>query len=148
MDKIDRDIINKIQSEFPVTRRPFQEIGRSLDVSEEEVIERLEKLKAEAIIRRIGGNFNSRELGYTSTLCAAKVPPEKITNFVDVVNNYQGVTHNYQRSHDYNLWFTFIAPDMDFINEALEEIRKKTGVEEILNLPAKRMFKIKVDFEV
>ncbi|MBN2062383.1 MAG: AsnC family transcriptional regulator [Deltaproteobacteria bacterium] len=148
MDKIDRDIINKIQSDFPITRRPFQEIGEHLDISEEEVIDRLEKLKTEGVIRRIGGNFNSRELGYTSTLCAAKVPSEKIDDFVQVVNSYLGVTHNYQRSHDYNLWFTFIAPDMDFINDALEDIRKKTGIEAILNLPAKRMFKIKVDFEV
>jgi DNA-binding Lrp family transcriptional regulator len=148
MDEIDREIINKIQSDFPITQRPFQEIGKHFSISEEEVIERLKNLKAEAVIRRIGGNFNSKDLGYTSTLCAAKVPAGKIDDFVEVVNSYQGVTHNYQRSHDYNVWFTFIATDMAFINDALKDIRKKTGVEEILNLPAKRMFKIKVDFEV
>ena len=148
MDKIDRDIINVIQSGFPISRRPFRDIGEQLNISEEEVLRRLKNLKDESVIRRIGGNFDSKKLGYTSTLCAAKVPADKIEDFVEVVNSYQGVTHNYQRSHDYNLWFTFIAPDMSFISDALEDIKEKTGVEDILNLPAKKMFKIKVDFEV
>jgi DNA-binding Lrp family transcriptional regulator len=148
MDDVDRAIINEIQSDFPITSHPYRELGRRFQLSEAEVIERLEGLKAEGVIRRIGGNFNSKRLNFTSTLCAAKVPKAKLDRFVDVVNRYPGVTHNYLRNHDYNVWFTFIAQNMQLIEKALEEISSATGVTEIINLPAVKQFKIKVDFEV
>jgi len=148
MDDIDRDILNIIQSGFPVKSKPFMEIGKSLDLTEKEVIARIKSLKTEGIIRRIGGNFVSKKLGFTSTLCAAKVPENKIEEFVKKVNSYKGVTHNYLRNHDYNIWFTFIAPSMDDINLSLQEISATTNVRDILNLPAVNMFKIKVDFTV
>lgn len=148
MDSIDRDILNEIQSDFPITPRPYHQLGERLHLSEEEILERVKRLKAEGIIRRIGGNFNSRKLNFTSTLCAAKVPENRIEAFVETVNGYDGVTHNYMRNHEYNIWFTFIAPDMDYIENALKKISQETGVYDILNLPAVKMFKIKVDFEV
>lgn len=100
------------------------------------------------IIRRIGANFNSRKLGFTSTLCAARVPVEKISGFVERVNQYSGITHNYEREGMYNIWFTFIAESQEKIKSALEEIKKTTGIEELINLPAVNIFKILVDFEV
>ena len=148
MDDIDRAIINEIQSEFPIVPRPYRELGKRIDLSEDEVLARVKGLKAEGIIRRIGGNFHSKKLNFSSTLCAAKVPEEKIEKFVQVVNEYPGVTHNYLRNHEYNIWFTFIAPDMPFIDNALKKISEATGITEILNLPAVNMFKIKVDFDV
>ena len=148
MDDIDRAIINEIQSDFPIESRPYRELGKRLNLPEREVLRRVKALKDEGIIRRIGGNFNSKKLNYTSTLCAAQVPKEKIEKFVREVNKYPGVTHNYLRNHEYNVWFTFIAPDMEYIDTALEGISRSTGVTEILNLPAVRTFKIKVDFEV
>jgi DNA-binding Lrp family transcriptional regulator len=148
MDPTNKKILNEIQSGFPVTSRPFLEIGDRLGLSEDEVIERIKRLKEDGIIRRIGGNFNSRKLGFTSTLCAARVPEEKIDRFVEAVNSFKGVTHNYLRKNPYNIWFTFIAPDMASIETALKEIALKTGVNDILNLPAEKMYKIKVDFEV
>ena len=148
MDDTDRAILNEIQSDFPLTPRPYREVGKRFRLSESEVLERVKRLKAEGIIRRIGGNFNSRRLDFTSTLCAARVPKEKMERFVQLVNSYPGVTHNYLRNHDYNVWFTFIAPNMPQIDDALEEISNATGVTEIINLPAVRQFKIRVDFEV
>ncbi|MFB0521146.1 MAG: Lrp/AsnC family transcriptional regulator, partial [Desulfatiglandales bacterium] len=112
------------------------------------ILERLKRLKSKGIIRRIGGNFNSQRLGFATTLCAAKVPDDKIDRFVEVVNKYPEVTHNYLRDHHYNIWFTFVAPDMKVINKYLEEIIQYTGVREILNLPAVKTFKILVDFDV
>jgi siroheme decarboxylase len=148
MDQTDKAILNEIQSEFPITSHPFAEVGNRLDLSEGEVIRRVQRLKEKGIIRRIGGNFHSHRLNFTSTLCAAKVPQSKIIPFVEEVNRYPGVTHNYLRTHEYNIWFTFIAEDSKQILEALERISRNTGVTEILNLPAVKMFKIKVDFEV
>lgn len=148
MDQLDREILNEIQSDFPIVSRPFQELARRLGCAEEDVLTRIRKLKNKGIIRRIGGNFQSGKLNFTSTLCAARVPKGNLKRFVEVVNRYAGVTHNYLRNHDYNVWFTFIAPDMETIDQALKEISETTGVADILNLPAVRMFKIKVDFEV
>jgi siroheme decarboxylase len=148
MDELDRKILNAIQSDFPIVARPYDELGKALDLSEDEVFRRVKRLKEEGVIRRIGGNFHSRKLDFTSTLCAAKVPEEKLDAFVKAVNRYPGVTHNYLRNHEYNVWFTFIAPSVDAIERALQEISGMTGVKEVHNLPALRMFKIKVDFEV
>jgi len=148
MNKTDRNILNEIQSDFPISSRPYHDLGRRLNLTEDEVIEAVGRMKDEGIIRRIGGNFHSAHLNFVSTLCAAKVPEDKIDMFVDVVNAYPGVTHNYLRKNAYNIWFTFIAEEMAHIEDALREIAEKTGVAEILNLPAEKMFKIKVDFEV
>jgi len=148
MDEVEKNILNQIQSNFPITSRPYMAIGKRLHLSEQEVMERVKKLKEDGIIRRIGGNFHSRHLNYTSTLVAAKVPEEKIEHFVAVVNRYPGVTHNYLRNHTYNIWFTFIAENMDTIDAILKGISEETGVTEIRSLPAVKTFKIRVDFEV
>ncbi len=148
MDDTDRDIINAIQSDYPITARPYLELGKRFEMTEAEVLERVRRLKERGIIRRIGANFNSRKLNFRSTLCAAKVPKEKLAGFVRKVNSYSGVTHNYLRDHEYNVWFTFIAPSMATVEEALREISEATGVTEIRNLPAVKTYKIKVDFEV
>ena len=148
MKKRDKDILNEIQSDFPITSRPYRELEKRLNLSELEILDRVKELKRSGVIRRIGGNFHSDRLEYESTLCAAKVPEDKIEHFVEVVNRHPGVTHNYLRNHAYNVWFTFIAKNMAYIKNALREISEETQVEEILNLPAVKTFKIKVDFEV
>jgi DNA-binding Lrp family transcriptional regulator len=146
LEDLDRAILNEIQSHFPLVARPYAEMGRRLGASEEEVLARVQAMHDAGIIRRIGANFTSRKLGYTSTLCAARVPPEKLEHFAAVVNRYPGVTHNYLRKHRFNVWFTLIAESTDRLAEILEEIRMASGVEEILSLPAQEVFKIKVDF--
>ncbi len=142
----DRLILNEIQRNFPITPRPFLALARRLGMREREVFERVEKLKEAGIIRRIGASFSSGAVGFTSTLCAAKVPPEKVENFVAVVNSYPGVTHNYEREGDYNVWFTLIAPSRKRIEQILAEISRKTGIKKIMELPAIERFKIAVDF--
>ena len=148
MDEMDRMILNEIQSHFPIEARPYQVLGEKVGCSEEEALQRVQDLKDREVIRRIGANCNSRKLGYTSTLCAAKVPFRLMERFVEVVNSYMGVTHNYRRDHDYNIWFTLIAPSEEKIERILREIIELTGVGEVISLPAERLFKIQVDFEV
>jgi DNA-binding Lrp family transcriptional regulator len=148
LDEMDRMILNEIQSHFPIEARPYQVLAETLGCSEEEVLQRVQDLKDRDVIRRIGANCNSRKLGYTSTLCAAKVPSRLMERFVEVVNSYMGVTHNYRRDHDYNIWFTLIAPSKEKIERILGEIVELTQVAEIISLPAERLFKIQVDFEV
>ena len=148
LDDIDKVIVNRIQSEFPITSRPYLAVAQELGLSEKEVLDRVARLKKEGIIRRIGGNFVPGKLGFVSTLCAARVPADDIEHFAEVVNRYPGVTHNYQRNNDYNVWFTFISPSMEEIEANLKKIAAETGVDDILNLPATRVFKIKAQFEV
>jgi len=148
MDDTDRRILNRIQSNFPVAARPYEVIGRELGLTEAEVIARVGRLKDRGIIRRIGGNFSPEKLGFVSTLCAASVPEEKIDDFAATVNRYPGVTHNYIRENDFNVWFTFIAPSMEAIEANLAAIAQETGVSNILNLPATHVFKIRAKFDV
>jgi len=148
VDETDRKLLNIIQTDFPLSPRPFQELALKLGISEEEVLRRIRALKESGIIRRIGGSFDSRKLGFFSTLCAAKVPPESLERFNEVINSYPGVTHNYQRNHDYNVWFTFIGESEEKVEETLREMAERAGIEEIVSLPARRTFKIKVKFEL
>jgi DNA-binding Lrp family transcriptional regulator len=142
----DRLILNEIQRNFPVTHRPFLALARRLGMKEKEILERVQRLKEAGIIRRIGASFSARAVGFSSTLCAAKVPSKKIEKFVSIVNSYPGVTHNYERKGDFNLWFTLIAPSRKKIDEILAAISRRTGVRPILDLPATKTLKIAVDF--
>lgn len=148
MDDVDRELLNEIQTGFPITRTPFHDLGVRLNCSEKEILARVRRLKKRGIIRRIGGNFDSRRLGFATTLCAAKVPEDKIKEFIEVVNRYPEVTHNYLRDNRYNIWFTFVARSSQLIYRYMEEIKEQTGVREILNLPAVKIFKLVVDFDL
>jgi siroheme decarboxylase len=148
IDSVDRSILNRIQSDFPISTTPYAVIATDLGLTEKEVLQRVQKLKKRGIIRRIGGNFVPEKLGYVSTLCAARVPEDRIDLFSKVVNRFPGVTHNYLRDNSYNIWFTFIAPSMEVIESSLTVISQKTGVSDIINLPATRNFKIKAHFKL
>lgn len=147
-DKQDKIILNRIQSDFPVASRPFLVIAEDLGLTEDAVIESVRRLKDADIIRRIGGNIVPGKIGFVSTLCAARVPVDKIDEFARVVNQFPGVTHNYQRDDAYNIWFTFIAPSMTDIEENLKDISRTTGITDILNLPATHVYKIKAHFDI
>ena len=148
MDELDKTILNRIQTRFPLTPQPFAAIADELGTTEEEILERVSRLKESGIIRRIGGNFVPGKVGFVSTLCAARVPDEDVENFARTVNAFPGVTHNYLRENSFNVWFTFIAPSMEVIRENLSRIARQTGVSRILNLPATRVFKIKAKFDL
>lgn len=148
MDDLDKTILNRIQTRFPLTPRPFESIAQDLGTTEDEVLTRVNRLKKTGIIRRIGGNFVPGKVGFVSTLCTAQVPEEKVDLFARTVNSFPGVTHNYLRDNAFNVWFTFIAPSMEVIRDNLARIAEKTGVNRILNLPATHVFKIKAKFDL
>jgi len=148
MDSIDKKILNIIQKEFPVVAEPFKEVAEKVGIGEDEVMERISRLKQEGVIRRIGAVFDSKKMGFVSTLCAARVPDDKLKDFVEIVNSYTGVTHNYRRNHEYNVWFTFIATDERTLEKSLTDIRNRTGVGDVISMPAVRTFKIDASFEL
>lgn len=148
MDEIDKKILNILQKEFPLTEHPFFEVAKQCGISEEEVISRVQQLKKEGIIRRIGAIFDGAKLGRASTLCAARVPEEKLEKFVSAVNAYAGVTHNYRRSNNYNVWFSVNAASRKEIALFLSQLKEKTGITDILDMQAVRTFKIDASFEM
>jgi DNA-binding Lrp family transcriptional regulator len=148
MDAVDRRILNLIQQDLPITPEPFGVVGEKLGIDEAEVRRRVQRLKELGIIRRIGAVFDLRKLGFVSTLCAARVPESRMQAFVAAVNATPGVTHNYRRDHDYNIWFTLIAADEGELAGTLERVRRETGVDDILSLRAVKTYKINARFEV
>ncbi|MFO7839857.1 MAG: AsnC family transcriptional regulator [Desulfosalsimonadaceae bacterium] len=148
LDNTDKAIVNRIQSDFPISARPYAILAEELGLDEDELIDRVRRLKEIGIIRRIGGNFVPAKLGFVSTLCAGRVPEDKIDSFAAIVNQYRGVTHNYLRDNTYNVWFTMIAPSMEEIRQSLSEIASQSGVADLINMPATRVFKIKAQFHL
>jgi DNA-binding Lrp family transcriptional regulator len=147
MDDKDRSILNTIQRDFPLEAEPFRAVGERVGLPAQEVLERVRRLKEDGVIRRIGAVFEPRKIGFTSTLCAARVPEKKAAVFTAAVNACPGVTHHYRRDHEYNYWFTFIAPSAEALETALAEIREKTGVE-VASFRSVRTYKIDASFEV
>jgi siroheme decarboxylase len=147
LDALDKRILDVIQSDYPIAPRPYAVVGERLGLTETEVLARVRAMRQKGIIRRLGASFQSRKLGWRSTLCAASVPEEQVEAFAAAVNRHPGVTHNYLRAHRFNVWFTFIGPSWEAVCETLDSISQETGIR-ILNLPAEKMFKIKVDFQM
>ena len=147
MDDVDRRLLDIIQTDFPLSPRPYAALGERTGIAEEEALRRVNALRAARIIRRMGANFQSARLGWVSTLCAAKVPEDRLEAFTTVVNACPGVTHNYLRAHAYNVWFTLISPSREQEAATLEAVERETGIA-VLNLPATRLFKIRVDFRM
>lgn len=147
MDSTDAAILNIIQSGFPLVSRPYAAVGEQVGLTEAETLARVRALKDSGLIRRIGANFQSTKLGWHSTLCAARVPEDQVDAFAAEINRHVGVTHNYQRRHTYNVWFTYIGESKEYVARRLREITEKTGIH-VLNLPAEKMYKIKVDFKM
>lgn len=147
LDDIDKKILNTIQFDFPLETKPFQMLGEQLGISENEVIERLERLQSERAVRKIGPIINRKGVGGTSTLVAVTVPEDKVDEVAGYINEYQEVSHNYHRPEKFNIWFTISAPDRERIDNILEELQERTGLE-FIDLPTKKLFKIGVRFNI
>ena len=146
MDDLDRRLLNIAQADFPIAPRPYRVLGERLGITEREALERIRALAESGIIREIGPSFDARRLGHASTLAAAKVTPERLEEVANIVSGFPQVTHNYGRDHEYNLWFTLVCRDAGDIERTLEEIKARTGVSDVHELPAERTFKLRVDF--
>jgi len=149
LDATDRKLLNLLQWGFPIVKRPWQAMGKELGVSETAVMERIRKLREAGIVRQTSPIFDTRKLGYTSALIATRVEPEKLDQIAQQVSQHPGVSHNYERHHHFNLWFTLaLPPGSDFEAEA-KRITNLNGVQSVRLLPTLRAFKIglKLDME-
>jgi DNA-binding Lrp family transcriptional regulator len=150
LDELDKKLLNLMQGSFPLAQRPYAEVARLAAVPEDEVLLRVDRLIRERIIRQVTPIFDTRVLGYKSMLVAAKVDPEHPHRAAKLINAHPGVSHNYLRNHDFNLWFTIaVEPDSRLgLDGTLEVLQRETGAESIRQLPTLRLFKIRMDLEM
>jgi siroheme decarboxylase len=145
MDATNRKILNLIQEEFPLTEKPFEAIGKQVGISEEEALERIRRLTEEGYIRRIGPVLERKRLGYAGLLCGTHIDADKIAMVAEEISKEPGVTHNYEREGELNLWFTITMKTMDDINTFITKLEKTFAIK-VYKFPEKRTFKIKTYF--
>ena len=150
LDEWDKRLLNLMQGSFPIARRPYQHVASQLESPESEVIKRVQELIDERIIRQVTPIFDTRALGYSSMLVAAKVDPENPWRSAQIINDHPGVSHNYLRNHEFNIWFTIATePDSPLgLERTLEVLGALAGAESIRQLPTLKLFKIRMDLEM
>ncbi len=150
LDETDKRLLNLMQGSFPLAERPYAEVARMAELSEEEVLRRTRRLLDERIIREVTPIFDTRVLGYSSMLVAAKVDPEHPWRAAKIINEHPGVSHNYLRDHDFNLWFTIATEPRSKLGlqGTLDVLADLTGAQSIRQLPTLRLFKIRMDLEM
>ncbi len=149
LDLDDRRILNVIQSRFPLAEAPYRAVAEELGMSEAEAIQRIGALKRKHVVRQISAIFDTRRLGYKTSLVAMSFPPEKLHKSALFINRHPGVSHNYAREgHQFNLWFTLAAPPYESLEDTITEMARKTSALETRLLPTIRFFKIGVNFDM
>ncbi len=148
LSDIDRELLNALQWDFPLVARPFAAIGDRLGISETETIDRCTHVKDLGILRQLSAIFDTRALGYTSALIAAKIDPETIDHGAARVSEHPGVSHNYKRNHDYNLWYTLAVPPGEDFDAHLEVLHRNSGATVTRRLPTITLYKIGVKLDM
>jgi siroheme decarboxylase len=150
LDDLDKRLLNLMQGRFPLEPRPYAAVAALAEVPEELALERVRRLVDERIIRQVTPIYDTRALGYSSMLVAAKVDAEIPWRAAKVINEHPGVSHNYLRNHDFNIWFTLATePDSSLgLDGTLDVLQRETGAESIRQLPTLKLFKIRMDLEM
>ena len=147
-DELDNRLLNLVQSSFPLVAEPYRAIGAELGLDEGEVLERIRRLKRLNIIRQVSAIFDTRRLGYKTTLVAFRYPPDQLDQAAQRINEHPGVSHNYARDGHFNLWFTLAVPPHEDLDATVERMALETGAEAARLMPTIRFFKIGVNFDM
>jgi DNA-binding Lrp family transcriptional regulator len=150
LDESDKRLLNQMQGAFPIVARPYAAVAESLGIGEDVVLRRVQELIEHRIIRQVTPIFDTRAFGYGSMLVAAKVDPEHPWRAAKIINSHPGVSHNYLRNHDFNMWFT-IAVEEDSrlgLPGTLDVLQELTGAESLRQLPTLKLFKIRMDLDM
>lgn len=147
LDRTDKQLINRLQKGFPLSRRPYGEVGEALGIGEQEVIDRLRRLLDEGGLTRLGAILNAPELGGERTLAAVAAPPERLDEVIAAINRHPQISHNYERTHRYNLWFVVSSEDPADIERVIGEIERETGLP-VINLPTLEEYRVEFYYEI
>src|ERR1700760_3998507 len=150
LDDLDKRLLNLMQGRFPIAPRPYAHVAEQAGVTEEQVMARVSELLRERIIRQVTPIFDTRALGYSSMLVAARVDPDNPWRAANIINAHPGVSHNYLRNHEFNIWFTIATePDSPLgLEQTLTRLGELAGAESIRELPTLKLFKIRMDLEM
>jgi DNA-binding Lrp family transcriptional regulator len=150
LGELDKRLLNLMQGRFPIAARPYAHVAAEAEITERQAIERVQQLIEERIIRQVTPIFDTRALGYSSMLVAAKVDPENPWRAANVINDHPGVSHNYLRNHEFNIWFTIATEPRSplGLDATLEVLAREAGAESIRQLPTLKLFKIRMDLEM
>ena len=148
LDDADQKLLNIVQEDFPVCHAPFAEIGRRMGEGEAEVIDRVRRLCEARVIRQVSAIFDTRSLGYSSTLVAMRFATDQLERGAAIINEHPGVSHNYKRNHDFNLWFTLATPPGADIDATLQRLHELSGAQVTRKLQTLKLFKIGVKLDM
>ena len=148
LDDLDRELLNAVQWDFPLEARPFAVLAERLGVDEPTVRARVAKVKESGVLRQLSAIFDTRALGYSSALVAAKVDPDHIDEAAAVISEHPGVSHNYKRNHDYNLWYTVAVPPGESLQEHIDVLHRESGSRVTRTLPTIKLYKIGVKLDM
>tara|TARA_B110001454_G_scaffold17888_1_gene16224 strand:+ start:3152 stop:4168 length:1017 start_codon:yes stop_codon:yes gene_type:complete len=148
MDELDKELLNEIQWTFPLVTRPFDAIAKKFNSTPEIVKDRLIQLKEIGVLRQLSAIFDTRKLGYTSSLVAMEIEDDKLEHVASQINRHPGVSHNYERDHQFNLWFTLAVPPGADLKQELEKFNVLKGIKKVRMLPTLQLFKIGVKLDL
>ena len=148
MDAIDKKLVNTMQWRFPVVSRPWQALAQEVGTTEADVIQRIARLREIGVVRQISPIFDTRKLGYKSSLVAVRAAPERLEEAAAVINSHPGVSHNYRRDHYFNIWFTIAVPPEQELETEVTRLTDLAGVEKVRMLPTLKMYKIAVKLDM
>ena len=148
MDELDKELLNEIQSTFPLVTRPFDAIAKKFDTTPKIIKEHLNNLKKVGILRQLSAIFDTRKLGYTSSLVAMEIEHDKLEYVASQINRHPGVSHNYEREHQFNLWFTLAVPPGADLKTEVDKFNVLKGIKKVRMLPTLQLFKIGVKLDM
>ncbi|MBI4227307.1 MAG: Lrp/AsnC family transcriptional regulator [Candidatus Omnitrophica bacterium] len=148
LDAIDKKLLNLIQAEVPLVARPYAALAPRVGIGEAGLLERITRLKADGVIRQIGAIFDTRRMGYQSSLVATRIPPERLASGAAIISEHPGVSHNYGRNHFYNLWYTIALPPRVSMEHTVQRLHELSGAQRTRLMPTLRLFKIGVQLDV
>jgi DNA-binding Lrp family transcriptional regulator len=148
LSESDKELLNEIQWTFPLVTRPFDAIAKKFDTTPEIIKEKLNNLKEIGVLRQLSAIFDTRKLGYTSSLVAMEIEHDKLDYVASQINRHPGVSHNYERDHQFNLWFTLAVPPGADLNAELEKFNVLKGIKKVRMLPTLQLFKIGVKLDL
>ena len=148
MDEFDKELLNEIQWTFPLVTRPFDAIAKKFETTPENIKKHLNELKEIGVLRQLSAIFDTRKLGYTSSLVAMEIESEQLEHVASQINRHPGVSHNYEREHQFNLWFTLAVPPGADLEQELEKFNVLKGIKKVRMLPTLQLFKIGVKLDL
>ena len=148
LDAVDAVLLNRVQDDFPLCRRPFLALAEEAGISEGDVLRRLGAARESGVLRQVSAIFDTNALGYRSSLVAMRVEPGRLNHAARVVNSHPGVSHNYRRNHDFNMWFTVAVPSDGDLEWTVNRLSRLAGAESARLLPTLKLFKIGVSLDM